>query len=194
MMNTVLEQIKDFADKAHDGQYRKYTPERYIVHPIRVMEICSEYNLEQSVLAAALLHDVLEDTSVSEEQLHQFLLSVMSPEDAAFTVTLVDELTNVYIKKDYPQWNRKKRKAMEAERIAHTSALSQTVKYADVLDNCREIVEHDPDFGRRFLGDCRDLLTRANKGNPVLYNRALKAVDEGLEKLKLFNHYDDHGS
>jgi (p)ppGpp synthase/HD superfamily hydrolase len=156
------------------------------------MEICSEYSSEQPLLAAALLHDVLEDTSVGGEQLHQFLLSVMTEEDAALTTTLVNELTDVYIKKDYPQWNRKKRKAMEVERIAHTSGFSQTVKYADVLDNCREIVEHDPDFGRRFLQECRMLLTRANKGNPVLHDKAVQAVDDGLKKLKLFNHYDDH--
>jgi len=193
-MNAVLEQIRDFADQAHGGQLRKYTPERYIVHPVRVMEICREYSHELPVLAAALLHDVLEDTPVSKEQLHQFLLSVMNAEDADLTSKLVVELTDVFIKKDYPQWNRKKRKAMETERIAHTSSLSQTVKYADVLDNCHEIVEHDPDFGRRFLSECRMLLDAAGQGNPELRSRAIRAVDEGLEKLKVLNHYDDKRS
>jgi guanosine-3',5'-bis(diphosphate) 3'-pyrophosphohydrolase len=193
-MDAVLEQIKDFADRAHDGQQRKYTPERYIVHPVRVMEICREYSQELPVLAAALLHDVLEDTPVSKEQLHQFLASVMNAEDADLTLKLVVELTDVFIKKDYPQWNRKKRKAMETERIAHTSSRSQTVKYADMLDNCREIVEHDPDFGRRFLNECRTLLEAAGQGNAGLRSRAIKAVDEGLEKLQVFNHYDDKRS
>ncbi|MGN6567929.1 MAG: hypothetical protein ACTHJ0_08255 [Flavipsychrobacter sp.] len=35
-----LEEVIAFADKAHGSQMRKYTPERYIVHPIRVMELC----------------------------------------------------------------------------------------------------------------------------------------------------------
>lgn len=57
-MEEVLEQIRDFADKAHGEQMRKYTPERYIVHPVRVMKICREYTDDITVLAAALLHDV----------------------------------------------------------------------------------------------------------------------------------------
>jgi (p)ppGpp synthase/HD superfamily hydrolase len=185
MMNQVLEKIKDFADQAHDGQQRKYTPERYIVHPVRVMEICRDYSQSLPVLAAALLHDVLEDTEVSKADLQKFLIVVMPHDQAEETVKLVQELTDVYVKDNYPQWNRKKRKLMEAERTAKTSSLSQTIKYADIIDNCSEIVEHDPGFGGRFLAECRDLLKRADKGNQRLYKRAVKTVNEGLEKLHL---------
>jgi (p)ppGpp synthase/HD superfamily hydrolase len=58
----ILAAITDFADIAHGSQMRKYTPERYIVHPARVMRLCQEYTDDVTVLAAALLHDVLEDT------------------------------------------------------------------------------------------------------------------------------------
>ncbi|MGN6617321.1 MAG: HD domain-containing protein [Ilyomonas sp.] len=61
-MNQVIEKVQDFAGKAHAGQKRKYTPEPYIVHPVRVMQICKEYTSSILVLCAALLHDVLEDT------------------------------------------------------------------------------------------------------------------------------------
>ena len=37
-MNQVIEKVQDFAGKAHAGQKRKYTPEPYIVHPVRVMQ------------------------------------------------------------------------------------------------------------------------------------------------------------
>ncbi len=67
-MDKVLEKVKEFADNAHGDQMRKYTPDRYIVHPIRVMEICREYDSRLPVLAAALLHDVLEDTKVTEQR------------------------------------------------------------------------------------------------------------------------------
>lgn len=182
-MDQVLEKIKNFADQAHDGQQRKYTPERYIVHPVRVMEICRDYSQSLPVLAAALLHDVLEDTEVSKADLQKFLIVVMQQDEAEKTVKLVQELTDVYIKENYPQWNRKKRKLMEAERTAKTSSLSQTIKYADIIDNCSEIVEHDPGFGGRFLTECRYLLKRADKGDQRLYKRAIKTVNDGLEKL-----------
>jgi (p)ppGpp synthase/HD superfamily hydrolase len=62
-MDPSLETIKDFANKAHGDQKRRYTPDKYVVHPIRVMELCKEYTNDVTVLAAALLHDVLEDTA-----------------------------------------------------------------------------------------------------------------------------------
>jgi (p)ppGpp synthase/HD superfamily hydrolase len=176
MDDQILEKIRDFADRAHDGQQRKYTPERYIVHPVRVMEICRHYGQSMPVLAAALLHDVLEDTAVNQEELQKFLMKVMSRGEALKTIKLVVELTDVYVKKDYPQWNRKKRKSAE-------TSPAQTVKYADIIDNCREIVEHDPGFGARFLAECRDILKKTDKGDRHLYELAVKTVDEGLKKL-----------
>ena len=94
-MNEVLERIRDYADKAHGNQQRKYTPERYIVHPVRVMEICRQHTAALPVLAAALLHDVLEDTPVTEGELYQFLTTLMTKEDAGKTTQLVTELTDV---------------------------------------------------------------------------------------------------
>jgi (p)ppGpp synthase/HD superfamily hydrolase len=184
-MNEVLEKIKDYADKAHGDQMRKYTPERYIVHPIRVMELCKPYNSSLPVLASALLHDVLEDTAVTEEQMKGFLLTVMSEEDANETVHLVVELTDVYVKKDYPQWNRKTRKEKETERIEQISADAQTIKYADIIDNCIEIVRYDQQFGPKFLRECKMLLHKMRKGNPELYRKAVDMVNQSLNDIPL---------
>src|SRR4051812_22117881 len=115
-MEEILEKVKNFADEAHGDQLRKYSPERYIVHPIRVMETCRNYDSRLPVLAAALLHDVLEDTEVDSDALSDFLKSVMDANDAKMTLTLVKELTDIYTKEDYPQSNRKQRKAKELER------------------------------------------------------------------------------
>jgi len=183
-MDAALEKVKAFASQAHDGQQRKYTPDPYIVHPVRVMEMCRHYNPELPVLAAALLHDVLEDTAVDQNALKQFLHGVMEEPEANRTVELVIELTDIYIKEHYPKWNRKKRKLKEADRIEKTSPDSQTIKYADIIDNCREIVDYDPEFANRFLRECRDLLKRMPKGHPELYKEALDTVNSCLQKLK----------
>src|SRR5687767_14827648 len=147
----VIEAVTRFATIAHGEQKRKYTPEPYIVHPIRVMELCKEYTSDLAILCAALLHDVLEDTPVGKDELLNFLRTVMDEDTARRTLKLVLDLTDVYIKEDYPQYNRRKRKQLERERAALTSADSQTVKYADIIDNCREIVSHDPHFAKVFL-------------------------------------------
>lgn len=175
-MEEILKKVRDFAAVAHGKQMRKYTPEPYIVHPERVMQICRAFSDQMPVLAAALLHDVLEDTPVTEAQLLQFLEGIMGPPEAQETLHLVIELTDVFTKSAYPQWNRKVRKEKESFRLSRVSGAAQTVKYADIIDNCREILKHDRQFGPRFLGECRQLLSEMKDGHPVLYRQALDAA------------------
>lgn len=175
-MNKVLEQIKNFADQAHGTQQRKFTAERYIVHPIRVMEICREYTSELPVLAAALLHDVLEDTPVTEQMIQEFLLTVLSPADTGKTMQLVIDLTDVYVKNSYPHWKRRKRKEHECLRMEKTCADAQTIKYADILDNGMEIMLQETDFAEVYLRESRQLLKHIPKGHPQLYARVLAAI------------------
>lgn len=183
MMENVLKAVRDFADKAHGTQLRKYSSDRYIVHPVRVMEICRRYVPELPALAAALLHDVLEDTATTAQDILDFLLPHMGSDESKETVALVVELSDVYVKEDYPQFNRKKRKAMEIDRMSKTSATAQTIKYADILDNTKEIVEHDRHFAPVFLRECRQLLQVMDKGNPELYRGTFEAVDLALASL-----------
>jgi guanosine-3',5'-bis(diphosphate) 3'-pyrophosphohydrolase len=179
-----IDAVEAFAAKAHGDQRRKYTPEPYIVHPVRVMKLCAEYTGRETVLCAALLHDVLEDTPVTREQMLNFLQTVLPGPDAAETLKLVVDLTDVYIKENYPQHNRRRRKQMERDRIALTSPDSQTIKYADIIDNCNEIVKYDTDFAGVFLHECRATLKVMGKGDPGLYRRAVETVEENIHKLR----------
>ena len=183
-MQDVIEKVIAFADKAHGSQTRRYTDDRYIVHPIRVMETCKVYTDEISVLAAAILHDVLEDTHVSKESMTAFLQTVMTDEQAAKTIGLVVELTDVFVKESFPKWNRRKRKQHELDRLEKTSAEAQTIKYADIMDNAPEVAEKDPDFGQRFLRECRALLKRMKLGNAELHQKAVESVEKSFASLK----------
>lgn len=184
-MEKILEHIIEFADRAHGEQTRKYTPERYIVHPIRVMELCKRVTDDICILAAAILHDVLEDTDVQRNELQHFLESVLGSAMAERTLQLVVDLTDVYVKKDYPKLNRRTRKARELLRLEETSPDSQTIKYADIIDNTKEIVKQDPDFAKVFLRECRANLKKLNKGNKELYDEAVNLVDRSIEELEL---------
>ena len=182
-MEDILRQIAVFADNAHGEQVRKYAPERYIAHPIRVMKSCMRYTTDVSVLSAALLHDVLEDTPVSKEAMKDFLLTLMSPPLVEKTISLVIELTDVYVKSSYPALNRRQRKNKELDRLEKTSPHSQTIKYADIIDNTMEIVAQDPDFAKVYLYECRAILRKLKKGNMDLYNEAVRTVDEAILSL-----------
>ena len=69
---SVLEQAYVVAERAHRGQLRK-SGDPYITHPVAVATILAELGMSASVLAAALLHDTVEDTAYSLDQLrHDF--------------------------------------------------------------------------------------------------------------------------
>ncbi|RYY85069.1 MAG: HD domain-containing protein, partial [Chitinophagaceae bacterium] len=158
-------------------------PDRYIVHPLRVMELLEARGAGRVQLAAALLHDVLEDTRVTEEELLRFLRSITDSNEAEAVLLLVVELTDVFTTSAYPQWARKRRKEAETERMGRISGAAQTVKYADILDNCREIVREDPGFAPKFLKECKGLLEAMTAGDPNLRAEALALVRAELNAL-----------
>ncbi|WP_198293531.1 HD domain-containing protein [Algoriphagus resistens] len=180
----ILKLVRDYADEAHGDQIRKYTKERYIVHPERVLKICEEYSNKLPVVAAALLHDVLEDTDVTPKEMKDYLSTIMLAEEATRTVKLVIEMTDVYTKAAYPQWNRDTRKQKELERIKKTSPDAQSIKYADILDNCREIVQYDISFAPKYLQECSSILKSAIRGNKDLRKLAMETLDHEKDNLR----------
>ncbi len=183
-MEHILNQIRDFADAAHGSQMRKYTPERYIVHPVRVMETCRNFGGSFEVLAAALLHDVLEDTPVTASKLKDFLLTVTHEASAQTITDLVVDLSDVFVKSAYPTLNRRARKNRELERFVKAQPDAHTVKYADIWDNSLEMVEMDRQFAPRYLSESLAILRTADKGNAKLREIVMKAVEGSLRKLR----------
>lgn len=183
-MEDLIKTVFSFAGKAHGQQRRKYTDELYIEHLWRVMELTKAYTTDLPVLAAALLHDVLEDTKVSRAELLEFLNTIMAQLDAERTLNLVVELTDVYVKSAYPEKNRRQRKDLERKRIAVTSRDAQTIKYADIVDNCKGMAAVGDDFTPRFLAECKSLLKVTNKGNEQLKLIAVTTIENELNQLR----------
>ena len=65
-----IEFALQFAEKAHAGQLRM-SGEPYIIHPIEVAIILIDLGMDNTTVVSAILHDVLEDTPVEEEELKQ---------------------------------------------------------------------------------------------------------------------------
>lgn len=132
----MLERAIEFATQAHKGQYRKYTHDPYITHPLAVMEIVRGVpGHTEEMLVAAVLHDVVEDTDVSLMEITEKFGDVVSD--------LVLHLTDISTPED---GNRLKRKRKDAEWYAQGSAEAQTIKVADFIDNTRDIAQNDPRF------------------------------------------------
>ena len=64
----LVERAFDFSESAHRGQFRK-SGEPYITHPLAVASILSQWRLDAAGLSAALLHDVMEDTTVTKAEI-----------------------------------------------------------------------------------------------------------------------------
>jgi guanosine-3',5'-bis(diphosphate) 3'-pyrophosphohydrolase len=178
----ILSQVEDFANRAHGDQQRKFEDAPYIVHLVRVMKICKEYSNDPALLSAALLHDVLEDTPVTRDEIADFLTPLMSELQVKKTMHWVHELTDQYTKANYPQFNRRKRKTKEAERLGKASPEAQTIKYADIIDNSLSITNAEDDFIKVYLQEAVALLWAMKNGNSQLRERAMQTVGEVLGK------------
>src|ERR1051326_5241074 len=66
----VLRRAFELAQRAHEGQFR-LSGEPYIEHPVAVAGVLAELHLDADTLAAALLHDTVEDTAVTLDDLGQ---------------------------------------------------------------------------------------------------------------------------
>ena len=166
---TIVERARVFATAAHAavGQVRKYTFEPYIVHPAEVAKIVRDAGGSETMIAAAWLHDTVEDTGVTIETIRA--------EFGVEVAELVGWLTDV----SRPEHgNRAHRKALDRAHSAAAPAEAQTVKLADLIANTRSIMEHDVAFAKTYLEEKRLLLAVMTKGDPTLMAEARKFIGE----------------
>jgi (p)ppGpp synthase/HD superfamily hydrolase len=153
-----------FAGAAHEsiGQKRKYSGEPYIVHPIAVADIVRSVPHTSAMIAAAYLHDVVEDTPVTIDEIR----GAFGEEVAE----LVDWLTDVSRPGD---GNRRERKTIDLDHTARAPAQAKTIKLADLIDNSLTLARHDrkgfwPVYRREMLV----LLEVLKDGDRTLWKRA----------------------
>ena len=177
--NELVLRAKVFATAAHAavGQVRKYSGEPYVVHPIEVAGIVSTVPHTPEMLAAALLHDVVEDTDITVELINRMFGSEVAE--------LVGWLTDVSKPED---GNRAIRKAMDREHSGQAPAAAQTIKLADLISNTKSITEHDPSFAELYLDEKELLLELLTEGDRTLHARCVAQVEQGridLENLRV---------
>lgn len=173
-MQTLEEKAQRYASKAHAeaGQRRKYTDEPYIVHPAAVAELVRSVSDDEEMLAAAWLHDTVEDTPSTLEDI--------SSHFGARVASLVEMLTN---QGAVAGQNRTARKVAHFRHTQQACAEAQTIKLADIIDNTRSIVHFDPHFARVYLIEKRVQIRLLTDGNPTLHQMAEQIIEQGIEQL-----------
>lgn len=164
----VHEKAQFYAKAAHMaiGQVRKYTGEPYHTHPDAVAEFVRYIGGSLNMIAAAHLHDVIEDTEITEED----LLQDFSKEVVDLVVWLSDLQT-------LDVGNRKIRKYNERCKLAKAPAEAQTIKLADLIHNSYSITAHDPEFSIIYLKEMRATLSVMAKGDSRLHDLAMEIVN-----------------
>ena len=166
-----LEQrAREFATKAHEGQHRKYTGEPYIAHPEAVAELVRTVPHSDHMLAAAWLHDTVEDTDT-------MLLEILEVFGSDVAV-LVEGLTDISRPSD---GNRAVRKAIDREHTSRAVWAAKTIKLADLIDNSRSITAHDPQFAKVYMKEKALLLDVLTEGDQKLLGIARGIVDSHNE-------------
>lgn len=154
------------------GQRRKYTMAPYWVHTQEVASTVARHVDDSMLVAAAHLHDTLEDTQCTVKD-----LSDVFPERV---VRWVMEVTDVAKPED---GNRAVRSEMNRKHLAQASVGGKTIKLADLISNTRSIVDFDPAFAIVYLEEKRKLLMDLRAGNEALYNLAVRTLVEAETEL-----------
>lgn len=131
-----LDKIKEFTIEAHKGVYRKCSGKPYSVHPIAVCEMVKklgmnrDYDIDYEMQAAALLHDVVEDTKFTLQDIEKISNNRVA--------SIVDELTLVY--------NTPEEKVAELEKFRDKSPEALFIKVVDRICNTLDFVNCNEDY------------------------------------------------
>ena len=175
-VSKILEAAR-FAARKHHGQLRKgEDPEPYIVHPMEVAQLLSEVGgvTDRDILIAALLHDTIEDTDATEEEISE----LFGPRVASIVVELTDDMT----------LPKEKRKMLQQEHAPSMSPEAKQVKMCDKMSNIADLVSNPPDWPFEQMIEYVEWGERVFEGlrgvNPSLERQFDELVERAKRKLR----------
>jgi len=177
-MDEFLKEVEAFVYAAHKGQRRKYTNEMYARHPMNVgAKVAERADSSETMIAAAMLHDVLEDTKITSKQLREKFGGIVS--------SLVLQLTNP--SKNHTDLPRAKRKQMDRDFLRTVSREAKIIKMHDRLDNISDFgdaLETDRGFVKLYLEESRLLADVLGDADEKLYHELMKEIEKQEERVK----------
>ena len=178
-MDALVNKARTCAIKAHAhlDHRRKYSLEPYASHLQKVADLVASVTDDPEMIAAAWLHDTVEDTATTLADLEQQVGSAVAH--------LVGELTDVSKPAD---GNRAIRKSIDRARLAKASPQAKTIKLADLIDNGQDLCAHDPEFAKVYLVEMASLLEVLTDGDPLLFKQAMTVLHSGAKALNLSFH------
>lgn len=158
----LIAKAASYAARAHKNQLRKDGVTPYFYHCSMVAYLVQKYfpDCEQEMVAAAYLHDTIEDCETTVEEIRKEFGDIV----AGYVVGL----TNVFTKKNYPNLNRKERKSAECQRLKNLSTPVKCIKLADRLANIIDLTSLEKGFQDKFVSETRELLDAIGDTHPTM--------------------------
>jgi len=171
-----LQSAYHFSEQAHEGQFRK-SGEPYISHPLAVANILAQWHLDPQALTAALLHDVMEDTSVTKTE-----ISRNFGRPVAELVDGVSKLDKIEFESHAEAQAENFRKMLLAMARDVRVIL---IKLADRLHNMRTLDAVESEQRRRIARETLEIYA------PIANRLGLNSIYQELEDLSLKHLYPD---
>ena len=152
--------LAEYAHQTLMNHRRKYDDTPYINHPIEVAEMVKEFGGSDVMIAAAYLHDTLEDTPLDPKL-------IFNLDGTGEVLNLVLELTDISKLED---GNRTIRKAIDREHLSNASKDAQNIKVCDCIHNAHNIQEFDMKFAKIYREEIRLLIPILDKADINLIN------------------------
>lgn len=168
---------EEFAREKHKGQVRKFNGEPYVNHPIRVRDCLREFTESESILCAALLHDTLEDTETSVEDLREIFGEVVA--------NLVVELTS-----DKEEIKVKGKGPYLTEKMSAMSSDAFLIKLADRLDNVSDLSLDELQWSADYVTQTLMILNNIKRVIPNSHQTLMVRISTKIHEfsLKMIEH------
>lgn len=183
----MIDAARNFSHAAHDSinHKRKYSGQPYWTHTDEVASIVSRVTDDPEMIAAAMMHDILEDVTPKNPA---FAISHIQYFFGNRVASLVLDLSDEFIKEKYPHLNRAVRKELERQRLDKIHNDSKTIKLADLISNSRDISDHDKGFSLVYMREKALMLPYLIGGDKILFMESVKILKEnGYEKYLSFD-------
>jgi len=175
--------LDQYVYKHFDKKIRKWTKKLYYSHLENVATKSEKQNIKFGY-EIGLLHDIYEDTEVKPHEVVEFLaFNGYTKEDAYYISNCVLDLTKHFTKEKFPALNREQRANAETKRLKGASADIHTIKYFDIMDNCKDVVDVNKKFARIYLPEKLYQLKELDKGDVIIRNKAIQIIKLSIKYL-----------
>lgn len=175
-LKEAINKAREYAEKQHKGAYRKFAGEPYVEHPKRVAKFVKKFKRSHKLddlISAALLHDTIEDTDTTEEDLEKMFGGLVS--------SLVKELSS-----DKEEIEKIGKKEYLAKKMTGMSSWGLVIKLADRLDNVSDLKDASEKFREKYSKETKYILNQLEKNRELTktQNKIMREIKKKLKELQ----------